>query len=160
MKHFRWLAMIVAMILATGCCACAAEGDPIDENALAGLRSAVTAANRDDYDFTDKALEYLDYIGENHRDRSGADGGHDAFGDWLTAELMSFGYDPAQIEAQPFSGESLFGDPVQGQNIVLTIPGQCDEKQIIVGAHYDGTGIGDNGSGVALLLVERADAAD
>ena len=79
--------MIVAMLLTTGCCACAAEGDPIDENALDGLRSAVTAANRADYDFTDKALEYLDYIGENHRDRSGADGGHDAFGDWLRTEL-------------------------------------------------------------------------
>ena len=77
-----------------------------------------------------------------------------------TAELKSFGYDPAQIEAQPFSGESLFGDPVQGRNIVLTIPGRRDDRQIIVGAHYDGTGIGDNGSGVALLLVERADAAD
>lgn len=37
------------------------------------------------------------------------------------------------------------------QNIVVTKKGKSDQ-QIIVGAHYDGTGTGDNGSGVALAL--------
>lgn len=36
-------------------------------------------------------------------------------------------------------------------NLVLKKQGKS-EKQIIVGAHYDGTGSGDNGSGVALAL--------
>ena len=156
MLRFRWLAAIVAIILATGCCACLAEQESSDANALASLKSVVTEASRSDYDFADKALEYLSYIGENHPDRSGTGGGHDAFGDWLMAELAACGYDPAQIEAQSFSGEDMFGDPVQGRNIVLTIPGRRDAGQIIVGAHYDGTGIGDNGSGVALLLATAA----
>lgn len=37
------------------------------------------------------------------------------------------------------------------QNIVVTKAGNS-EKQIIVGMHYDGTGTGDNGSGIALGL--------
>lgn len=40
---------------------------------------------------------------------------------------------------------------VTSQNIVVTKQGKSD-KQIIVGMHYDGTGTGDNGSGVALGL--------
>ena len=36
-------------------------------------------------------------------------------------------------------------------NIIVTKPGKTD-KTIIVGAHYDGTGSGDNGSSVALAL--------
>lgn len=36
-------------------------------------------------------------------------------------------------------------------NIVVKKQGKSD-KQIIVGAHYDGTGTGDNGSGIALTL--------
>ncbi|MCH5148494.1 MAG: M28 family peptidase [Clostridiales bacterium] len=36
-------------------------------------------------------------------------------------------------------------------NIIITKPGKS-EKQIIVGAHYDGDGTGDNGSGIALAL--------
>lgn len=40
---------------------------------------------------------------------------------------------------------------VTSQNIVVTKEGKTD-KQIIVGMHYDGTGTGDNGSGVALGL--------
>lgn len=35
---------------------------------------------------------------------------------------------------------------------MLTIPGKRDGGQIIAGAHYDGSGVGDNDSGVALLL--------
>ena len=35
---------------------------------------------------------------------------------------------------------------------MLTIRGKRDGGQIIAGAHYDGSGIGDNDSGVALLL--------
>ncbi len=38
-----------------------------------------------------------------------------------------------------------------GSNIVVTKKGKTD-KQIIVGAHYDGTGTGDNGSGISLAL--------
>ena len=37
------------------------------------------------------------------------------------------------------------------ENVVITKPGKS-EKQIIVGAHFDGDGTGDNGSGIALAL--------
>lgn len=40
---------------------------------------------------------------------------------------------------------------ITSPNIIITKQGKS-EKQIIVGAHYDGTGTGDNGSGVALAL--------
>ena len=40
---------------------------------------------------------------------------------------------------------------ITSQNIVIKKQGKSD-KQIIVGAHYDGTGTGDNGSGIALAL--------
>lgn len=40
---------------------------------------------------------------------------------------------------------------VVSENIILTKKGKTD-KQIIVGMHYDGTGTGDNGSGIALGL--------
>ncbi|MBR4942393.1 MAG: M28 family peptidase, partial [Clostridia bacterium] len=41
---------------------------------------------------------------------------------------------------------------ITGSNIVVTKQGKSD-KQIIVGAHYDGDGTGDNGSGIALNLI-------
>lgn len=51
--------------------------------------------------------------------------------------------------------ESETGDYVKvtitTENIVVTKKGASD-KQIIVGAHYDGDGTGDNGSGIALAL--------
>ncbi len=40
---------------------------------------------------------------------------------------------------------------VSTPNIIITKKGKTN-KQIIVGAHYDGTGTGDNGSGIALAL--------
>ncbi len=40
---------------------------------------------------------------------------------------------------------------VVSENIVVTKKGKSD-KQIVIGMHYDGTGTGDNGSGVALGL--------
>lgn len=41
---------------------------------------------------------------------------------------------------------------ITGTNIVVTKKGKTD-KQIIVGAHYDGAGTGDNGSGISLGLI-------
>ena len=41
---------------------------------------------------------------------------------------------------------------ITGSNIVVTKKGKSN-KQIIVGAHYDGDGTGDNGSGISLGLI-------
>lgn len=143
------------------------RGDKISEASdkivLSELESIVTATNRSEYDFTDKALEYLTIIGEKFPERSIVDEktgkADDKFGEWLINELVTGGYDPKQISEQRFWGDTVFGDPVQGRNIILTIPGQ-EEGQIIVGAHYDGSGIGDNGSGTALLLATAVSLVD
>ena len=158
MIQFRRFVILLSIVFATCFCMCA-----IGEEAEMNLTTVVTKENRSEYDFTEKALEYLTAIGENYPDRSGAEDGtddaHNAFGNWLMEELISCGYDPTQIEEQAFSGESMFGDPVQGRNIILTVPGQLQD-QIIVGAHYDGSGLGDNGSGVALLMAAAAGLVD
>lgn len=52
------------------------------------------------------------------------------------------------VEAQ--DGEFVYAT-FTTDNIVLKKAGKSD-KQIIVGAHYDGDGTGDNGSGISLLL--------
>ncbi len=54
------------------------------------------------------------------------------------------------VEAEGDTGEYVYGT-VTSYNLVLKKQGKS-AKQIIVGAHYDGTGTGDNGSGVALAL--------
>ena len=88
----------------------------IGEEAEMNLTTAVTKENRSNYDFTEKALEYLTAIGENYPDRSGAEDGtddaHDAFGNWLMEELVRCGYDPAQIEEQAY-GQNESRDDVQ-----------------------------------------------
>ncbi len=48
------------------------------------------------------------------------------------------------------NGEYVYAT-FESPNLILTCPGKTD-KQIIIGAHYDGDGTGDNGSGIALAL--------
>lgn len=99
-----------------------------------------------------QAYAYLQYIDSNFPDRY-SDGGRDtqAAVDWIVEQLRAAGYGDGQIELQDFTFEGEDEDEYTGQNIVATLPGQSD-TQIIVGAHYDGEGAGDNGSGTALLL--------
>lgn len=127
---------------------------------IGSLKTSVNEDNRADFDFTEKALEYLTYIGENLKNRNfggvGADNKHDEAGHWIITELYRAGYISAQVEEQPFEGTNMYGDTVPGRNVVLTVPGLDDRYQIIVGAHYDGDGLGDNGSGMALLLATAA----
>ena len=118
------------------------------------LRSLVCRDNASEFDYSQRALEYLEVIGERYPNRSAADAAseHDAAGDWIISELRAAGYADGQIEEQRFRGDSMLGGEVSGRNIVLTVPGSDESLRIVVGAHYDGTGVGDNGSGTALLL--------
>lgn len=169
----RRLAVILTLIMAVSFCSCAAKQESPSqisaaENtavsstvSISGLKTLVTEENRNDYDFTEKALEYLTRIAENYPVRSSSDArAHDAFVDWLLKELIACGYSAGQIEQQTFSEESFYSGVVNGRNIILTVPGKTDDRQIIVGAHYDGEGVGDNGSGVALLLATAAGLAN
>ena len=71
--------------------------------------------------------------------------------DYITMELQNIGYLP---KIQSF----IFGDSIEMNNIVVTIPGDSDSI-VVVGAHYDGAifsssyqAADDNASGVVALL--------
>ncbi len=125
---------------------------------LSDLGPTIGREDRSDYDFTEKALDYLDGICEDFPDRIGEDR-RAAFRGWLKEELQACGYPAGQIEEQPFSGEGVHGEQVSGCNVILTVPGQSDAGQILIGAHFDGDGAGDNASGTALLLAAAAGLA-
>ncbi|MGM9945428.1 MAG: M28 family metallopeptidase [Lysinibacillus sp.] len=111
----------------------------------------ITLSNKDEvlqleHNYAGQAAKYLEIIASDFN-------GLNAKGklrDWMIDELKSAGYSDEQIVLQKIKGSGLSS----GKNIILTVPGQQADKQIIVGAHYDGDGAGDNGSGVALLLAE------
>ncbi|MBR5969476.1 MAG: M20/M25/M40 family metallo-hydrolase [Lachnospiraceae bacterium] len=77
---------------------------------------------------------------------------HAACRDWLAWQLRELA-PTAEFTEQPFvSKDVAANENADMVNLMLTLPGVDTSKQIIIGAHYDGTGIGDNASGVALSL--------
>lgn len=113
--------------------------------------------NRDYFnDIYDRALAYVQKIGTEFTDRdmieTDRDGNsHEAMILWITEELRNAGYADEMIIRQDFR-ETYDDREFTGTNIILTVPGKDPSKQIIIGAHHDGDGIGDNGTGAALLL--------
>jgi len=120
--------------------------------------AVVTKDNVDKYNYTEKAMEYLKTVGTEFTNRNlsasqSADGEnqHEAVIDWIKSELSAAGYTGECIEEDAFDyADSVNG--TSGMNLIATIPGKDESKQIIACAHFDGDGAGDNGSGVALLL--------
>ena len=121
------------------------------------------------YDCTDCCMKYLNYIGENLKNRDitpdgqtpSEDNRHQQTIDWIVGELKSAGYSDSQIELQNFDcTDDYSGESYSGTNIVLSIEGSKGDTQIIAGSHYDGDGCGDNGSGIALLLGNAVSMAD
>ena len=70
---------------------------------------------------------------------------------WLVNTLLTMGYTDEQIAINSFVFTDNQEQVYPCENIAVTLPG-ASERQLIIGAHYDGTGAGDNGSGVSLLL--------
>lgn len=103
---------------------------------------------RDD-NFTSLALDYLEVIAEKYTDRGDINVTSDkkACRTWIVDELIKAGYTKSQITEQNVKTAGI----ITGKNVIVSVDGKS-KKQIIVGAHYDGDGIGDNGSGLALLL--------
>ncbi|MBQ1372173.1 MAG: M28 family peptidase [Oscillospiraceae bacterium] len=125
------------------------------------LTPGFAADERDAYDFTELALQNLEQIGKGLEARSGEDSAQQdvvALGDWIVEELLRAGYRQDQIEQQYFDYEDYRGRQ-SGRNLVLSVEGEDPSRQILVGAHYDGDGVGDNGSGVALLLANAVGLA-
>ncbi len=103
-------------------------------------------------DYGQPAYDYLQYIDSRLPDRDCVSGENtEEAQDWIVAQLKAAGFAKNQISVERFSFEDEDGDRQTSKNIIARLPGQT-ERQIIVGAHYDGTGAGDNGSGIALLL--------
>ena len=143
--------MLAIAVFASVCLAEAGDTAPGNGCAamIAGLRSEVAAENIADYDFTEQAMAYLEYVGTKlpDRDSTEVNSDHDAARAWILSELRSAGYADDQIEEQAFTVEDS-----GGVNVILTVEGEDPSHQIIAGGHYDGDGVGDNGSGIALLL--------
>lgn len=142
-------------------------GKTADDNATALLISQLTAgvevADKNEYDFTERAMEYLEYIGKSLEARGEGEtnaSGTREIGDWIIEELTKVGYSDESTELQEFDYEDATGDKQKGRNIIVTVEGEDPSKQIIAGAHYDGEGVGDNASGVALLLAHSVELAD
>lgn len=91
-----------------------------------------------------KYLEDLSAIGS----RAMGKPGHDKAADFIFTVLEDMGYKPV---VQPFTNQQNF----KAQNIIVEKKGDSD-RVIIAGGHYDsvavGSGVDDNGSGVAVLL--------
>lgn len=107
------------------------------------------------------AQQYLTYIGTNLKNRSAVfaktkadkDNTHEKTIEWIIGELKNTGISSDQIQLQEFE-KTLDSGIYACTNIVVILKGKSDAKQVIVGAHYDGVGCGDNGSGIAFLLAE------
>lgn len=100
------------------------------------------------YDCSSLSVEYLNYIGTNLVDRTFMDNDsqHDDTVDYIVSELKKAGYDDSQINSEKNTGYP------EVQNVIVNLAGKNHDKKLVVGAHYDGDGVGDNGSGLALLL--------
>ncbi len=122
--------------------------------ALANDTEMVTDVDFGEYG--QQAYVYLQYIDRYLPDRDSVNGKNTVEAqEWIIRELENAGYAQNQIEIQDFSFSGGRGKKYTAQNIIVTLPGQST-AQIIIGAHYDavddGSGTGDNGSSVALLL--------
>ncbi len=128
--------------------------------ALTLLLCCVASAEETTYDFSEQAETYLTYIGTNLTNRNVVAEGeeedptstHEETIEWILSELKNAGYADEQIVHETEMSSSYDEKKYPVTNIVLTVEGQDTSKQIIVAAHYDGDGVGDNGSGTALLL--------
>jgi len=152
-KLFTILLLILPLVFLVGCGSKDAadnDGGPALDKASAvieNLKTPVISANITDYDFTDRAMAYLEHIGTSGESR-------EALRDWIIGELKNAGYGSKQISVEHFK-EDL--GSIEGDNIILTVKGEDPSRQIIAGAHYDGDGVGDNGSGTALLLANAVE---
>ena len=127
--------------------------------ALAMVLSCTAFAEEEKYVFANEAEAYLEYIGANLNNRNVVAEGeeedptstHEETIQWILSELTAAGYTEDQIVHETEMCEA-YGGTYPVTNIILTVPGADESQQIIVAAHYDGDGVGDNGSGTALLL--------
>ena len=118
----KMLILMVLVIAAGAAAACArTDGGFVSPNEaselIPDLTTEIKEENRADFDFTENAMDYLEFIGTKLPVRDITDKGsdHEAAREWIISELKKAGYSDDQIEQQKFVGE---GSKVT--NIILT----------------------------------------
>ncbi|SDM33872.1 Peptidase family M28 [Paenibacillus sp. OK060] len=124
------------------------------------------------------AQTYLEYMGEHLKDSSasptdnsiGNGKVHGQTKRWIKDTLKEIGVDYRNIYEQTFNTQTDTTGTItgtyrqniyyKGSNIEVTLKGKDPSKQIIVGAHYDGSGYSNNASGVALMLAQIKELVD
>lgn len=160
MKKTRILALLTAVGLLAALSAGCGQNQGASKETATKSDSPAAAEQVRGNDFAAQCETYLTYLGTNLKDRTilpagktaGQSNTHGAALDWIQAELEKAGYAGEQIQRQPFTAAGDDGTKYSGTNLILSIPGRSHGHLVIAGAHYDGDGCGDNGSGVALLL--------
>ena len=173
MKKFLALLLSIAMVIALVSCSMPKKAEKNKYNLAKSAQ--VTEETVNDFDFSADAQKYTEYIGTHFKNRNIVDEGententHDETKKWIEAQLNKAGFQKGRVSEEvtvPDYYEDRFTvkDAKSGMaaptNIVAEIPGKNPTRQIIVGAHYDGDGIGDNGTGFALLLAEAVNLVD
>ena len=129
--------IIMVLVLITGCAEQNNGAEAIAPNAASkmidNLESYVTPDNIGKYDFTERAMAYLEHLGTGNNSR-------EAVREWIVSELKSAGYSEKQITLESFKDSMLDDD---GTNVILTVTGEDPSRQIIAGAHDDGEVVGD-----------------
>lgn len=144
---------LVALILVSIC---------IVTQSLSGETAVNASSAVDSKMIAEDAQRYLMYIGTNLKNRNiiranktiPADSQHESTVTWIMTQLKMAGIKDSQVELQKFNTNTFKNVEFTCTNIVVTQKGKSNEKQVVVGAHYDGEGCGDNGSGIALLLAQ------
>lgn len=144
----KFLITLLCILLFVSSLSACGNTTPAERITVSGKENVLPLENN----FALEASEYLETITSNFP--GGAP--KNKLREWIVNELKNVGYSNDQIELQGFRKYVVFS----GKNIVLTVPGKNTDKQIIVGAHYDGSGAGDNASGVALVLAQAVGLAD
>lgn len=163
-KRIRLVIALMMAVILFAAAGCSDEEQKVETNSASAvigtLTSEVSADNAGEYNYSAKAMQYLEYIGKNlvnrNFDGSGSNNVHDKTQEWIVSELLDAGYSEDQIEKEYFKAKRDEDTIYTGCNIILSVEGEDPSKQIIAGAHYDGTGLGDNGSGIAMLLANAA----
>ena len=113
-------------------------------------------------DFSDNAYRFLKTIGTQYRNRcvdrsesNNIPNSHESTRSWIVETLLDAGYNESSLTEQSFVYNGM-----TVTNLILTVYGKDLSRQIIAGAHYDGEGVGDNGSGFALLLATACEFTD
>ena len=126
------------------------EAFPEERSFEEDLRFALSLSEAMAFDAHAQMCKIAEHFPDRDSRRRGND--HAACRDWLAWQLRELA-PTAEFTEQPFvSKDVAANENTDMANLILTLPGADASKQIIIGAHYDGTGIGDNASGVALSL--------